>query len=454
MSFQSYFNAEMRVLQQLYREANYSDPIIDRILEGVAHLTARVREQLDDDFPEIPAQILHQHWPFMLRDYASRALMRFTRQTKTFLPKGTAVSSEPLGEEKTSCKFVTLQDITIYPIELLKVAVNSNSLVFYFESKQQDLTIPTLKLYLNTDGYTAMEIYYAVAQNLKFSYENSAQLWMDYFGFRENFLMINLTDIIFVNNFGEARVPLKNHFFLNAEIKPEWFVFNTAPVVNEYMTQSEPVLYKPAKMDFDVVPDYHRSKSMVLQAIINITSLAQKNINFTWHHVKHCLVIHDDTLKENSPLSCEIAVTNGYYPHQYWAESKLDMIMRPTPYLVLPKRRNYVWDVMRCLNMDLGKIDLSQIQHLFNWTAYSWAERQCNAVLSLTQKPLYKVIKGVFYQGIIFSITIREESFNDISEIYLWGSVCHAFFKLITPFNTLKETVINLSPSARVLTWQ
>ncbi|MDX2164110.1 MAG: type VI secretion system baseplate subunit TssF [Gammaproteobacteria bacterium] len=453
MSFQSYFNAEMRALQQLYRDANYADPTLDRILEGVAHLTARVREQLDDDFPEIPAQILQQHWPFMLRDYASRSLMRFTRQTKTVLPKGSVLTSEPLGEEKTRCKFVTLQDITIYPIELLRVEIKNNYLHFYFESKQQNLIIPSLRLYLNTDSYTAMGIYYAVAQNLKLSYENSAQLWMDYFGFRESFLYLELTHVSYINGFFEARVPLKNSLPPNTEIKPEWFVFNTVPVVNEYITQSEPVLYKLGKMDYEITPDQYRPKSIVLQSLENLTHLAQKSIDYAWQNVKRYLVIYDNALKENSTLSCEITVTNCYYPHQYWVESKLSFMARPTPYLVLPKRRNYLWDVMRCLNIDLGKVDLVQIQYLFNWTSNLWAEKHCNAVLSLVQKPLHKIIKGVFYQGIVFEINIREENFRDISEMYLWGSVCHTFFKLITPFNTLIETIILAKPSSRILTW-
>ncbi len=438
MSFQSYFNAEMRKLQQLTNDIQYPHPIIDRILEGCAHLSARIREQLDDDFPDIPAQILHHHWPFMLRAYASRTLIQFSRQTKTFFPKGTLIISEPVGEEKTVCKFTTLQDITVYPIQLLRVEIKNNNLLFYFNRD-----IPRIRLYLNTDSYTALNIYYAISQKNMFSAENTAQLWMDYFGFRESYLYLDIENI----QQACAVLPLKNPLPLQFEIRTEWFLLNAVPAVNEFAMSAEPLLYKSSRWDYEIIPDHHRPKSILLQ------SLEKLSAAHTWEPSRKKLMIRDHQLKENAIISSDIIATNGHYPREYWIESKITMAMRPTPYLYVAQRRDYLWDVMRCLNIDLNHIDLNQIQQLFNWTRFLWAERQTKAILSLTQKTVHKIIKGVFYQGTGFALTLREESFSDIAEIYLWGKVCHAFFKLIMPLNHWVELVIMLSPSERVLNY-
>lgn len=455
MSFQSYFNAEMRALQQQYRDSHPADPIVDRILEGTAYLTARLREQLDSDFPEIPAQILHQHWPFMLQDYASRSLLRLSCQTHKTISRGTCVASVPVGEEKTTCKFVTQEDVTLYPIELIKVDIKDNSLVFYFESKQKKCVIPRLRVYLTTDSYTALEIYYAVGQKNHITAENAAQLWMDYFGFREKYLYLDLDNAEACANekFFERRVPLKYPASLPSGIKASWFAVNTVPVMNVFAMQSEPVLVQPDRLDYRLVPDRHRPTSILLQTMTALSSLARKNIDYVWEHAQQRLVISDNTLQKNTPLSCEIIATNGYYPREYWTAMGLDFVMRPTPHLPRPSYKQSVWNVMRCLNIDVGKIDLCQIQALFNWTSQSWAERQVSSVISLIQKPLHKIIAGVFYQGTLFTVTVNENYFSSRAEIYLWGSVCHTFFKQITPLGHWVETIVVLSPSSSQFTW-
>ena len=196
MKFQSYFDAEMRLLQQANIENPDRDPSVDRILEGVAYLTAHINQRLDHDFPEIPARIVYQHWPHMLQPYASRIILNFSSHTQTVIPKGTLVSSPPVGEEKVVCKFSTLEDLTVYSVDLLKIDLNSTRLKFYFENKKTNQPIKNLKLYLNTDINTALELYYAFGSGCV----SSEYLWLDYFGFREKYLFLELDNIDATNN--------------------------------------------------------------------------------------------------------------------------------------------------------------------------------------------------------------------------------------------------------------
>ena len=48
-----------------------SDPDVDRLLEGVAFLTALLRQKLDDEFPEIIHKLVQLIWPHYLRPLPS-----------------------------------------------------------------------------------------------------------------------------------------------------------------------------------------------------------------------------------------------------------------------------------------------------------------------------------------------------------------------------------------------
>ena len=42
-----------------------ADPDVERLLEGVAFLTAMLRQKLDDEFPEIIHELVHLIWPII-----------------------------------------------------------------------------------------------------------------------------------------------------------------------------------------------------------------------------------------------------------------------------------------------------------------------------------------------------------------------------------------------------
>ena len=55
-----------------------ADPDVERILEGVAFLTAGIRQKIDDDFPEFSQGLLNQIFPHYLRPIPSATIMEFT----------------------------------------------------------------------------------------------------------------------------------------------------------------------------------------------------------------------------------------------------------------------------------------------------------------------------------------------------------------------------------------
>ena len=96
------------------------DPDVERVLEGTAFLTGRIREKIDDDFPEFIQGLTQLIFPHYLRPLPSATIMAFRPKTilKDVLrvPAGTYVDSQPV--EGTNCRFRTIYDVDVSPVIL------------------------------------------------------------------------------------------------------------------------------------------------------------------------------------------------------------------------------------------------------------------------------------------------------------------------------------------------
>src|SRR3954464_4016566 len=123
-----YYNAELSYLRELGAEfaARYpkvaarllleSDkcegPHVERILEGVAFLTARIRHKIDDEFPEITDSLLSVLYPHYQRPVPSMSIAQFVlsrEQVKMTaghtIERGARLNARPVGG--VPCKFRT-----------------------------------------------------------------------------------------------------------------------------------------------------------------------------------------------------------------------------------------------------------------------------------------------------------------------------------------------------------
>ena len=144
MSARRYFDEEMRYLQEAgaaFAEAHPEaarhlgvtlvadrDPYVERLFEGFAFLTGRVRERLDDEFPRVTEGLFELLFPHMVRPVPSCTVVEFTPrpgliQEAVVLPRGTPVLSAPVGPEATPCQFATTQDVRLTPLRLSSAEV-------------------------------------------------------------------------------------------------------------------------------------------------------------------------------------------------------------------------------------------------------------------------------------------------------------------------------------------
>ena len=188
--FNRYFQEELDHLKELGVEFSKAhpalapmlsgptaDPDVERLLEGVAFLTALLGQKLDDEFPELINELMQLIWPHYLRPIPSTAMIAFTpkptlKQSQTIL-SGIHIASVPV--EGTSCLFKTCYDIEIHPLQLLDASFSQPSgrspvikLLFELNGlKVSDWKPKTLRFFLGGDYPNAVDLYLLLRRHLK-----------------------------------------------------------------------------------------------------------------------------------------------------------------------------------------------------------------------------------------------------------------------------------------------
>jgi type VI secretion system protein ImpG len=138
--FNVYYQEELAFLREMGREfaaahpaaahmleTSGADPDVERLLEGVAFLTGRVRQKLDDEIPELFQSMMMLLWPHYLRPVPSTGILQFLPnhdQISSVLPvaRGTQIESVPV--DGTTCRFRTCYETELAPIEIAAASLD------------------------------------------------------------------------------------------------------------------------------------------------------------------------------------------------------------------------------------------------------------------------------------------------------------------------------------------
>jgi type VI secretion system protein ImpG len=138
--YNTYYQEELAFLREMGREfaaahpavahmleSAGSDPDVERLLEGVAFLTGRVRQKLDDEIPELFQSMMSLLWPHYLRPVPSTGILQFQPMSEQLsgvieVARGTEVESIPV--DGTPCRFRTCYDTELAPIKVAGVSLD------------------------------------------------------------------------------------------------------------------------------------------------------------------------------------------------------------------------------------------------------------------------------------------------------------------------------------------
>src|SRR5262249_48443803 len=103
-----------------------ADPYVERLLEGVAFLAARVQLKIDAEFPRFTQALLEIVYPHYLAPTPSMLVAQLnpdvndpTLGTGPRVPRGTTLSGLQGADDATACDFRTAHDVTLWPLEIV-----------------------------------------------------------------------------------------------------------------------------------------------------------------------------------------------------------------------------------------------------------------------------------------------------------------------------------------------
>ncbi|VVO04133.1 type VI secretion system baseplate subunit TssF [Pseudomonas fluorescens] len=339
-----YFDAEMRYLREAGKEfaeafpdraaqlnldkPGARDPYVERLFEGFAFLMGRLREKLDDDLPELTEGLVSLLWPHYLRTIPSLSVIELVPELQQMkrselIGKGFEVLSQPIGPQRTRCRYTTTQDLTLQPLALesLRVAHEADGrsvLRLRFACGAlldwSEVDLSRLPLYLNADAPLASALHQALTLHTQALYVrlpgqtdrhgldghfapkgfadedrlwpkgdsafSGYQLLLEYFTFPEKFMFVTLCGLEHL-----SIVPGMPWFELEAVLREPWphafelsnehLRLHAVPVINLFPLEADPLTLAPLQTDYLLRPMRLQDGHLEIYSVDQVT--ASKN---------------------------------------------------------------------------------------------------------------------------------------------------------------------------------
>jgi len=190
VSFNHYYQSELTALRQLGRRfAERSpalapflgqagrDPDVERLLEGFAFLTGRLRQKLDDELPELTHSLMQLLWPNYMRPLPAFSILQFDPPKQSgparVVERGASVKSELI--EDVSCRFRTCYRTEVLPLDLaaLTYSVKGDGSVLSLRLEMSasghigELELSRLRLHFVGERYITQMLYLSLLRNLE-----------------------------------------------------------------------------------------------------------------------------------------------------------------------------------------------------------------------------------------------------------------------------------------------
>ncbi|MDC0662898.1 type VI secretion system baseplate subunit TssF [Marinobacter sp. SS21] len=284
-----------------------TDPDVERLLEGFAFLTGKLREKVEDEFPELTHSLLNMLWPNYLRPVPSCTIMRFDPQLHAIsggqrVPRHTEIKSRPVGAagRQTQCRFRTCREVAVYPVSVAdagaehsrEVSVISVDLALHSDQPLSALGLDRLRFYLGGDRHTGETLYlwlnhYLQAIDLELAdqvvsipvrslqpvgfagdeamlpYPKNAypgyRILQEYLSFPEAFRFVDVAGLagrLPAAVVDEVRLRFRFNRILPPELKvrPEHFQLYCTPAVNLFSHEADPVDLNGRQTEYRISP--------------------------------------------------------------------------------------------------------------------------------------------------------------------------------------------------------
>jgi len=190
MSFNHYYQSELTALRQLGRlfaERSPAlapflgqagrDPDVERLLEGFAFLTGRLRQKLDDELPELSHSLMRLLWPNYMQPLPAFSILQFDplklAGPALRVERDTPVDSVPI--DGVQCRFRTCYPTDVQALDLVALGYSvkgegsllSLRLEVSGEGHLGELELSRLRLHFAGERYISQMLYLSLLRNLE-----------------------------------------------------------------------------------------------------------------------------------------------------------------------------------------------------------------------------------------------------------------------------------------------
>jgi type VI secretion system protein ImpG len=189
MSFNVYYQNELLALRELGKEFAQRnpalapffdtpgrDPDVERLLEGFAFLSGRLRQKLDDELPELTHSLFNLLWPNYLRPIPASSIIRYlpgdSIAGSVIIPRGSMVDS--VAVQGVKCRFSTVYQTEILPLSITGQRIIEHggeaSIALGFATRGPllgNIPLTSLRFYLVGDPIVAHTLYITMLDRVK-----------------------------------------------------------------------------------------------------------------------------------------------------------------------------------------------------------------------------------------------------------------------------------------------
>jgi type VI secretion system protein ImpG len=342
--FNKYYQDELTYLRELGREfaaaypaiapmlAERGDPDVERLLEGVAFLTGKIRQKLDDELPEVIHSVASLLFPHYLRQVPSTSVIEFTPLPNVVREKLTVARNAEVGSvpvDGISCRFRTTQDVELVPLAVedvridtgaqlsqslrieLKVtggaalaAINLSQLRFYIHGERRLQDDLRLWIAAHTDGValaavdaagrdtTVSSLPAKVIKLVGFAEDEGLipypttvypgfRLLQEYFTLPQKFAFFDVTSLETlpadkVTDRFAIIIQFKDGLPTGTRVTKENFRLFCSPVVNLFEHPTDPIKPDPGKYEYMARPTGATANAYEIYSVDNVVAIARR----------------------------------------------------------------------------------------------------------------------------------------------------------------------------------
>ncbi|PKH91837.1 MULTISPECIES: type VI secretion system baseplate subunit TssF [unclassified Pseudoalteromonas] len=351
---QQYFDAQMRLLTQAGKQfAQFypehagmlnidalkdRDPHIERLLEGVAYLTAHTQKRLDESVPEVSEQVLRQLCPILLSYYPSSTVVQFKpklamQKTHSIL-KGLQLNPPKAKADNKKIIFSTTHGLDVVPLDVEHVRYQEShlgaelriGLKFVCQGERSNFDLSKLNFYLRGDTPLCSALFQLLktpnkqaeldfgANHFEFNKKLKAKgcsatyldidgallpsaakshpgyaLLLDYFNAKDRFYFLTfdgLKDEEFPEHIDRFEIVFRgdNKLPPGHQLSKENILINCVPAVNLFSQAAEPIKIEPNRTDYMISADQARFDhvfSYTVDAVAGRNSITGQSYDYT-----------------------------------------------------------------------------------------------------------------------------------------------------------------------------